>query len=788
MKKSTGKRIIRIFLICLATVCVLASLGSLLAFGIAENFGMYQPENQDSYEKSLSGQQKNLELAYAATMIENDNYALLNDSNMNYMIVQAGTEKENTEEKVLYTSPGASSNNADFRQKANCLEILSTQESIINEQNILSSLWRSQADTLVTEDSDAETNYHTITDIYYYENTDCFYYRTDANSIDVEGYLFPVNKISISNAVYYERNGYQYYSNIDGSIFQTARLLNGTISHVWFDNYYCNTDEIHKISQEIFQKYLVCQDYHLPSINQTYSSEGGITPFNISIRYIATETPEEDAVRYLVYADLKQNLQKNGQDFFYEQQQLNRFLFQYRYHFIWCFIITAILGIVAVFLYLHSIFRQKPDNALIRQVPLIVLIGFFALATALNITILSFYIDNCFYVSNGILPLYLAGCIICVIAESILAILFLGECTARLRDGVLLKNTLCYYLLRLCRKYIKKLIEALPLYPRAALCFLAISIAEFIVIAIGDTGITMTLFLLFKLVETPVLCLTIIQIHQLQNTVKQMAEGNLEHHINTDKMLPACKKHGNYLNQIADGINLAVEERLKSEHFKTELITNVSHDIKTPLTSIVNYVDLLQKEGISNEEREEYIQVLDRQSARLKKLIDDLMDASKASTGNVEMHLEKCDVGIMMVQTLGEYEEKMTALDLNLIAAAPSEVLLVRADSRHLWRIFDNLLNNICKYSQPGTRVYVNQESEENQVKIIFRNTSKYPLNLSSEELMERFIRGDSSRHTEGSGLGLSIAKNLTELMQGSFELTTDGDLFKVIIILPKIS
>ena len=264
-----------------------------------------------------------------------------------------------------------------------------------------------------------------------------------------------------------------------------------------------------------------------------------------------------------------------------------------------------------------------------------------------------------------------------------------------------------------------------------------------------------------------------------------MAEGDLDHRIDTEKMFGEFRRHGEALNSISTGMSLAVDERMKSECFKTELITNVSHDIKTPLTSIINYVDLLEKEELHNETAEEYLEVLKRQSARLKKLIEDLMEASKASTGNLAVHLEKLEAGVSLVQIVGEFDEKIHAAGLKLLVEKPELPIYIMADSRHFWRVVDNLMNNICKYAQPDTRVYVNLEVRGELAVFTFRNTSRYPLNITSEELMERFVRGDSSRNTEGSGLGLSIAKSLMDLMQGTFSLYVDGDLFKVVLELP---
>jgi signal transduction histidine kinase len=245
--------------------------------------------------------------------------------------------------------------------------------------------------------------------------------------------------------------------------------------------------------------------------------------------------------------------------------------------------------------------------------------------------------------------------------------------------------------------------------------------------------------------------------------------------------------HAENINRAGDGVASAVEKQMKSEHFKTELITNVSHDIKTPLTSIINYVDLLQKENPENETEKEYLEVLARQSARLKKLIEDLMEASKASTGNLAVNFETCDARVLLTQIVGEFEEKTAANQLELIVDNPKEALHIRVDSRHIWRVFDNLLGNICKYAQPGTRVYISLVREGGDAVISFKNISKYRLNITSEELMERFVRGDSSRNTEGSGLGLSIAQSLTNLMNGTMELSVDGDLFKVVLRFPVV-
>ncbi len=229
-------------------------------------------------------------------------------------------------------------------------------------------------------------------------------------------------------------------------------------------------------------------------------------------------------------------------------------------------------------------------------------------------------------------------------------------------------------------------------------------------------------------------------------------------------------------------INDALEERTRSERMKTELITNVSHDIKTPLTSIINYVDLLEKEDIKNDKAKEYLEVLSRQSARLKKLIEDLIEASKASTGNIKFNMETINATTLLNQSIGEFSDRLDSGHITLVTDIPEDSVYMTADNRYLWRVFDNLMSNIVKYAQPETRAYVDLQETDGKVCFTFRNTSKNELNISADELMERFVRGDKSRYTDGNGLGLSIAKSLVESMGGKLTLSIDGDLFKAII------
>ena len=269
-----------------------------------------------------------------------------------------------------------------------------------------------------------------------------------------------------------------------------------------------------------------------------------------------------------------------------------------------------------------------------------------------------------------------------------------------------------------------------------------------------------------------------LQLQQVRDMGAALAARDLEAQLDTEKMYFDVKRHAEDLNAIGVGMNKAVEQRLKSERLKTELITNVSHDIKTPLTSIVSYVDLLKKEELSPTAGE-YVAVLDRQSRRLKKLTEDLVEASKASTGNIAVQLEPIVVNEIIHQAVGDYDEKLAAGRLEVIVNTYEGNLMALADGRLLWRVLDNLLSNVCKYAMAGTRVYVDLIARDGHVVLSIKNISRDPLNISADELMERFVRGDASRHTEGSGLGLNIAKSFMDLMGGGFALSVDGDLFK---------
>lgn len=265
--------------------------------------------------------------------------------------------------------------------------------------------------------------------------------------------------------------------------------------------------------------------------------------------------------------------------------------------------------------------------------------------------------------------------------------------------------------------------------------------------------------------------------------MKKITDGQLQYKIPTERLSGKKKTMAEYVNRIGEGLDAAVEQSVKNERMKTELITNVSHDIKTPLTSIINYVDLLKRENIPDEKIQGYIQVLDEKAQRLKVLTEDVVEASKASTGNITLEMTDMDFRELFHQVLGEFGEKFEEKELVLMIHEPEDPVVIHADGRRLWRVLENVFTNAVKYSMPGTRVYAEVTVVNKRMLFSLKNVSAQPLNISADELTERFIRGDVSRNTEGSGLGLSIAKSLTELQGGIFKLYLDGDLFKVTVI-----
>jgi len=376
-----------------------------------------------------------------------------------------------------------------------------------------------------------------------------------------------------------------------------------------------------------------------------------------------------------------------------------------------------------------------------------------------------------------------------ITAWVLLAAMLLRTVTVRLRLRALARTTLLCRVVSFLWRRLSVFIRELPLTWKTLLCFLLYLAAIFAADHLWPLrywyplpGAVVNLTVLMGL------CWWSAGFGRVRKGTEIIAAGNLNHQIETAHLPADLKGHAEALNNISGGLTTAVNEQMKSERFKAELITNVSHDLKTPLTSIINYVNLLKTTDQTDPRAQTYIEVLDRKSMRLKKLTEDLVEASKASTGVLAVNREKIGMAQLLDQALGEYEEKLEEKQLAVVRTVPEGESYVYADGRHLWRVIDNLLSNCAKYALEGTRVYIELVRGKGSVSLSVKNISREALNVPPERLMERFVRGEESRSTEGSGLGLSIARSLTELQGGTFELAVDGDLFKAVVTLPQSS
>lgn len=367
-----------------------------------------------------------------------------------------------------------------------------------------------------------------------------------------------------------------------------------------------------------------------------------------------------------------------------------------------------------------------------------------------------------------------------------LAGVFMALCmttAARIKTGTLFKNTLIYRLCTGVGMGASSMLSSISGAWRFSLAFAGYLLINALLSYRFFTRGGFFTFLILLAINGGALYLLLNMIRQMRTLSaagQAMANGDLSYCVDTSGMKREFREHGENLNSIGRGMAIAVNERMKSERFKTELITNVSHDLKTPLTSIVTYIDLLQKEDIQDEKAKEYIDTIARQSKKLKKLTEDLIDASKASSGALNVNMERVNISELLRQSSAEYGERMEAVNITPVVNMPEEDIYVRADGRLLWRVVENLLQNICKHGMPGTRAYLEARTENGRAAVSFKNISQQQLNIPVEELLERFVQGDESRSRGGSGLGLSIAESLTELMKGKLKLSLDGDLFKV--------
>ena len=402
------------------------------------------------------------------------------------------------------------------------------------------------------------------------------------------------------------------------------------------------------------------------------------------------------------------------------------------------------------------------------------------------IAILIAGIGACFTISvNGVSNLATLVLAITIMAFGLFiiylaCILFFETVVKRLKTHTFLKTTIIYWLYI----KIKELLDEVKITKRFILYFIIFIIANLICFAImwsdGFPGIILSIIL--YAVVYGLISKRLKSYVKIEKAINDLYQGNTDIELEENEFVKEMKNMASQINDIAGGLSNAIDEKLKSERLKTELITNVSHDIKTPLTSIINYVDLLKKEGMDGEKAKEYLDILDSKSQRLKKLTEDLVEASKASSGAIKLNMEKLNVNELIKQVSGEFEDKFKARKLEEIITFPENALYIKADSRYMYRVLENMYSNISKYAMEGTRVYTDIIEKDGRIVIQLKNVSKQKLNISVDELMQRIVRGEASRNTEGSGLGLSIARSLTELQEGNFNIYLDGDLFKVTI------
>ena len=457
---------------------------------------------------------------------------------------------------------------------------------------------------------------------------------------------------------------------------------------------------------------------------------------------------------------------------------------------------TMALICIVIFIYLITIagHKEKGDVAVLYKIDklwidveaiIVFLACFNGVKTLLKL--IAKYKDTYYSGMNNVLIVGI-GIVLLIAVE---LVVLMGESIARrAKCRELAKTTLIYKIFN----WIKKAILFAMKNTRTSILIIAGGVIN---IVFGNMALHLAKD--YKIVEGRIIVLALILVaivfifkfakeyDSITDGTKELSDGNLTHKIDGNYWFRSNVKLKDSINNIGEGFNKAVDESIKNERMKTELITNVSHDLKTPLTSIINYVGLLKAEGVKGEKAEKYLEVIDNKSQRLKTLTEDLVEASKLNSGAVTFNREKIDIVQLINQSLGEYEEKFDDKKLSVIKNIQEEPVYIMADGRKTWRVFENLYGNIYKYAMEGTRVYVDVRCKGDKVEVTIKNISATPIDLGADELMERFVRGDKSRATAGSGLGLSIAKSIVEKQEGSMKVYLDGDLFKVQIIMKRV-
>lgn len=416
--------------------------------------------------------------------------------------------------------------------------------------------------------------------------------------------------------------------------------------------------------------------------------------------------------------------------------------------------------------------------------PLEFVLLFWTLTAAAVVLAVIYSISNSYYESS-FLWIGISG--IAVALGDSLALTGYLSLVRRIKSHSLWKNSLCYRIISGIKRIYHNLMTITKVSQRlVATC--GIYIVLMLALCFIQTDVARSLAVLLSIVAAIFVYRDAVSRMHILEGMEKITHGELDHQINLEEINVFQLEVAEAINQVGNVTQQAVNQSMKDEHLKADLITNVSHDIKTPLTSIINYVDLLKREDIQNEKVQGYLNILDQKSQRLKQLTEDLVEASKLSSGNVVLDMQRMDFNEILLQALGEFEEKFESKDLQVVLKKPEGQVAVMGEGRRIWRVLENLFQNIYKYAMPGTRVYAELVKGDKEMIFTLKNISQHSLNIDAEELTERFIRGDVSRTTEGSGLGLSIARDLTVLQKGTFKIYLDGDLFKVVITFDLIS
>lgn len=579
---------------------------------------------------------------------------------------------------------------------------------------------------------------------------------------------------------------YIYYSYYNSNNFKYILIDNE--NHIVYTNFEqtIKTDTVEKMKNEILKlkKYWIAEENEIKT-NITNLSQDEIK-YNQMYQYI-----QQDET-YSIYTAYDANMQDDNR---ITAQSIIFDIASRTYSMAYILLPISIVASILLSLYLlFAVGYKKGEEGIYldayNKLPL-------GLAIFLDIiigSILTLLIMGGFLISTRDVQLGITLTIIASYFSILIGIYMVEDILKRIKSGTFFKNSITYRFCHWIKTNLKGTFESLTYNKtrttKVTVVLIGLAFVTMFLTALMFTEMGFFAFLLlaiFLIWSYSKIMKTIKQYNVIEEALKNIYEGKKGTTIEEEKLNQDFQKIAMYINDISGGFANAIEENLKSERLKTELITNVSHDIKTPLTSIINYVDLLKKEEMPNEKAQEYLEILDNKSQRLKKLTEDLVEASKASSGNIKLNMEKLNVKELIKQISGEFEDRFAKRKLQEILTLSEEDIYIMADSRYLYRVLENVYSNIGKYALEASRVYIDTFVEEEKITIQVKNISQDKLNITVEELMQRFVRGDTARNTEGSGLGLSIAQSLTELQGGKFEIYLDGDLFKVTIQFKKV-